>query len=152
MPWLLYILEACPLAWKRPETWLMSQEHGGPCPHVIMAAGAWRRDPYTLFTDAFTLLTYRYTYQASIHPVIVRDLELWCGCLPPHISKKIGRLKSICIRKHERYREKKTRHSNLWCRLEGQNKRSCRTANDSRSSAQRDESDTDAELEQKRRQ
>jgi hypothetical protein len=37
--------------------------------------------------------------------------------------------------------------SNLWCRQEGHNKRSCRTANDSRISAQGEESDTETEVE-----
>ena len=52
-----------------------------------MAARARRLDPYTLFSNTFTLSIYRYIYQASIHPVIVRDLEPGPGCLPPLISK-----------------------------------------------------------------
>src|SRR3981081_3154462 len=85
----------------------MFQEHGGPCTHAIMAARARRVDPYTLFSNAFTLSTYRYTYQASIHPVIVRDLEPGPGCLPPLISKKRGRPKTTRIRKQERHQKKK---------------------------------------------
>ena len=84
---------------RRSCTCLMFQEHGGPCTHAIMAARARRVDPYTLFSNAFTLSTYRYTYQASIHPVIVRDLEPGPGCLPPLISKKRGRPKTTRIRK-----------------------------------------------------
>lgn len=82
-----------------------------------MAARAQRVDPYTLFSDVFTLSTYRYTYQASIRPVIVRDLEPGPGCLPPLISKKRGRPKTTRIRKQEKPQK------------EGHNKRSCRTAN-----------------------
>jgi hypothetical protein len=85
----------------------MFQEHGGPCTHVIIAARARRVDLYTLFSTTFTLSTYQYTYQASIHPVIVRDLELGPGCLLPLISKKRGRLKTIRIRKQERHQKKK---------------------------------------------
>jgi hypothetical protein len=132
---------------RRTCTCLKFQEHGGPCPHAIMAARARRVDPYTLFSDAFTLATYRYTYQASIYPVIVRDLEPGPGCLPPLISKKRGRPKTRRVRKQERYRKRKTRCSNLWCRQEGHNKGSCRTANDSRISAQGEESDTETEVE-----
>jgi hypothetical protein len=77
----------------------MFEEHRGPCTHAIMAARARRLDPYTLFSDAFTLSTYRYTYHASIYPVIVRDLEPGPGCLPPLISTKRGRPKTTRIRK-----------------------------------------------------
>jgi hypothetical protein len=114
-----------------------------------MAARARRVDPYTLFSDAFTLSTYRYIYQASIYPVIVRDLEPGPGCLPPFISKKRRCPKTIRIRKYERYRKEKTRCSNLWytVRQEGHNKRSCITANDSRISAQGEDSDTEAAVE-----
>ena len=125
----------------------MFQEHGGPCTHAIMAARARRLDLYTLFSNTFTLSTYRYTYQASIHLVIVRDLELGPGCLPPLISKKRGRPKTTRIRKQDRHQKKKTRCSNLWCRQEGHNKRSCRTANDNRVLAQREDSDTEVEVE-----
>jgi SWIM zinc finger len=52
---------------RRSCTCLMFQEHRGPCTHAIIAARAQRVDPYTLFSDAFTLSTYQYTYQASIH-------------------------------------------------------------------------------------
>lgn len=117
---------------RRTRTCLVFQEHGGPYPHTIMAARARRVDLSTLFSDALTLSTYHYRYQASIYLVIVRNLELGPGCLPPLISKKNGRPKTIRIRKQERYRKKKTRYSNLWCIQEGHNKRSCRTANDSR--------------------
>ena len=57
---------------RRTCTCLMFQEHGGPCPHAAMAARARRVDPYTLFSNAFTLATYRYTYQASILSHIVK--------------------------------------------------------------------------------
>jgi hypothetical protein len=83
---------------RRTCTCLMFQEHGVPCPHAIIAARVRRVDPYTLFSDVFTLWTYRYTYRASIHPVIVRDLEPGPGCLPSLISKKRGRPKTIRIR------------------------------------------------------
>jgi hypothetical protein len=129
----------------------MFQEHGGPCTHAIMAAIARRLDPYTLFSNTFTLSTYRYTYQASIHPVIVRDLEPGPGCLLPLISKKRGRPKTTRIRKQDRHQKKKTRCSNFWCRQEGHNKRSCRTANDNRVLAQREDSDTEVEIIPQRR-
>jgi hypothetical protein len=126
----------------------MFQEHGGPCTHAIIAARARRVDPYTLFSDVFTLSTYRYTYQASIHPVIVRDLEPGPDCLPPLISKKRGRPKTTRIRKQERHKKRKTKCSNSWCRQEGHNKHSCRTANNSRVLTQReDNSDTEVEEE-----
>jgi hypothetical protein len=82
---------------RRSYICLMFQEHGGPCTHAIITARARRVDPYTLFNDAFTLSIYRYTYQASIYPVIVRDLELGPGCLLPLISKKRGRPKTTYI-------------------------------------------------------
>jgi hypothetical protein len=66
----------------------MFQEYRGPCTYTIMAARAQRLDPYMLFSNTFTLSIYQYTYQASIHPVIVRDLEPGSGCLLPLISKK----------------------------------------------------------------
>jgi hypothetical protein len=124
----------------------MFQEHGEPCTHVIMAARAQRLDLYTLFSNTFTLSTYRYTYQASLHLVIVQDLEPGPGCLPTLISKKRGRPKTTRIRKQERHQKKKTRCSNLWCRQEGHNKRSCRTAKDNRV-AQREDSDPEVEVE-----
>jgi hypothetical protein len=62
-------------------------------------------------------------------------------------QKKRGRLKTTRIRKQDRHQKKKTRCSNLWCRQEGHNKRSCRTANDNRVLAQREDSDTEVEVE-----
>jgi hypothetical protein len=79
----------------------MFQEHGGPCPYIIIAARARRVNRYTLFSDIFTLTTYRYTYQASIYPVIVRELEPGPGCLPPLIVKKRGCLKTRRVCKQE---------------------------------------------------
>lgn len=99
---------------RRTCSCLMFQEHGGPCTHAIMAARARRLDPHTLFSDVFTLSTYRYTYQASMHPVIVRDFEPGPGCLPPLISKKRGRPKTTRIRKQEKFQKKKTKCSNSW--------------------------------------
>jgi hypothetical protein len=125
----------------------MFQEHGGPCGHAIMAARARRVDPYTLFSDAFTFLTYRYTYQALMHPISIRELEPGLGCLPPLISRKRGRPKTTRVRKRERHQKKKTRCSNLWCRQEGHNKRSCRTANDDEVLADREDSDAEGEAE-----
>jgi len=98
---------------RRICTCLMFQEYGGPCGHAIMTARARKVDPYTLFSDAFTFSTYRYTYQASMHPVIIRELEPGLGCLPPLISRKRGRPKTTRIRKRERYQKKKTKCSNL---------------------------------------
>jgi hypothetical protein len=133
---------------RRTCTCLMFQEHGGPCTHAIMAARARRFDPYTLFSDVFTLSTYRYTYQASMHPVIVRDLEPGPRCLPPLISKKRGRPKTTRIRKQERPQKKKTKCSNSWCRQEGHNKRSCRTVNDNVALEQGEDSDPEVEAEE----
>jgi hypothetical protein len=132
---------------RRTCTCLMFQEHGGRCSHAIMAARARRLDPYILFSDAFTLSTYRYTYQASIHPVTVRDLEPGPGCLPPLISKRRGHPKTTRIRKQKRPHKKKTKCSNLWYRQEGHNKRSCRTANDNMAPEQGEESDPVVEAE-----
>ena len=64
-----------------------------------MAARVRRVDLYILFSNTFTLLIYRYIYQASIYLVIVRDLEPGPGCLLPLISKKRRYLKTIRIRK-----------------------------------------------------
>ena len=125
----------------------MFQEHGGPCAHAIMAAIARRVDPYTLFSDVFTLSAYLYTYQAPMHPVIVRDLEPGPGCLPPLISKK-GRRKTKRIREQERSQKKKTKCSNLCCRQEGHNKRSRRTANDDIVLEQGQQSDPETEAEE----
>lgn len=110
-------------------TCLMFQEHGGPCGHAIIAARARKVDPYALFSNAFTFLTYRYTYQASMRPVSIRGLEPGPGCLPPLISRKRGRPKTTRVRKRERHQKKKTKCSNSWCRQEGHNRRSCRTTN-----------------------
>jgi hypothetical protein len=128
-------------------TYLMFQEQGGLCTHAIISARARRLNPYILFSDAFTLSAYSYTYQASMHQVIVRDLEPGPGCILPLISENRGCPKTTRIRKQERHQKKKTRCSNFWCIQEGHNKRSCRTAKDSRSSAQREDSDTEAEVE-----
>ena len=128
-------------------TCLMFQEHGGPCGHAIMAGRARRVDPYTLFSYAFTFLTYRYIYQASMHPIIIRELEPGPGCLLPLISRKRGPPKTTHIRKRERHQKKKTKCSNSWCRQEGHNKHSCRTVNDNRVLAEEDEGDIEAEAE-----
>ena len=63
-----------------------------------------------------------------MHPISIRDLEPGLGCLPPLISRKRGRPKTTRIRKREMQQKKKTKCSNSWCRQEGHNKRSCRTA------------------------
>jgi hypothetical protein len=130
---------------RRSCTCLMFQEHGGPCGHAIMAARARRVDPYALFSNAFTFSTYRYTYQASMYPVSVRELEPGPGCLPPLISRKRGRPKTTRVRKRERHQKKKTKCSNSWCRQEGHNKRSCRTTNDNGLLAEREDSNTGEE-------
>jgi hypothetical protein len=124
------------------------QEHGGPCTHAIMAARAQTLDPYTLFSDVFTLSTYRYTYQTSMHPVIVRDLEPGPGYLPPLISKKRGRLNTSRIRKQEMPQKKRTKCSYSRYRQEGHNKRSCRTANDNMALEQGEDSDPEVEAEE----
>jgi hypothetical protein len=73
------------------------------------------------------------------------DPDVWRSSTS-HFKKK-GPSETTGIRKRERQQKKKTKCSNPWCRQEGHNKRSCRTVNDSRVLAEREESDIEAEAE-----
>ena len=66
----------------------MLRDHGGPCTHAVIAARVRKLDLYALFGNVFNISTYNNIYQASMRPVIVRELELGPGYLPPLISKR----------------------------------------------------------------
>lgn len=66
---------------------------------------------------------------------------------PPLISRKRGRSKTTRVRKRERHQKKKTKCSNSWCKQEGHDKRSCRTANVNRALVERVDSSNKEEEE-----
>jgi hypothetical protein len=97
-------------------------EYHGPCAHAIAACRFESTDPYEHFSKAYTVKSYRRTYEVAMPPLSVENLPSDLHILPPLIVKKRGRPREKRIRKGA-HKKKQTRCTN--CLQLGHNKRRC---------------------------
>ena len=97
-------------------------EYHGPCAHAIAACRFEAEDPYEHFSNAYTLKSYRRTYEVAMPPLSIENLPSDPSILPPLIAKKRGRPRVKRIRKGA-LKRKQTKCTN--CLQLGHNKRRC---------------------------
>lgn len=97
-------------------------EYHGPCTHAIAACRFEAVDPYEHFSNAYTLKSYRRTYEVAMPPLSIENLLSNPYILPPLIAKKRGRPREKRVRKGA-LKRKQTKCTN--CLQLGHNKRRC---------------------------
>ena len=97
-------------------------KYSGPCAHAITACKFETVDPYAYFHFAYSVRSYRKTYQSPIKPVSIEDLASDPDILPPKLCKLREQPKTKRIRKNAwKRQERKCKN----CGQIGHNVRRC---------------------------